>query len=178
MDNLLQTRRIARPLSYLTTAALFAYPVTLAVLALSGYFDAAYLRDAYASTTLPDVIPKGTWVAVYAIALVSVALVCVLLWNIRALLVLFAIGDVLGAEVAHRIRRIGGLLLALAIYGVVSNTLTILALTAANPPGARSLAIGVSNTDLFLFLAAGLMTVIGLAMSEAARIAAENRGFI
>ncbi|GAB5447025.1 hypothetical protein [Gymnodinialimonas sp.] len=178
MDSLSQTRRIARPLALVTTIALLAYPFAVFTMALSGYFDTAFLRDAYSGVTLPAVLSPAALTVTYAIAALSVALICVVLWNIRALLVLFATGDVLGGEAARRIRRIGTLLLALAIYGVLAHTLTVLALTWGNPPGERSLSIAFSNTDLFLFLAAGLMTVIGLAMTEAARIADENRAFI
>ena len=177
MTTLSQTRRIARPLSYLTTATLIAYPLALLVYALSGAFDVAHLRASH-DVAFPDVLPMGSWIAVYAIAIISVALTLLILWNVRALLSLFTIGDVLSAEAALRIRRIGTLLLVKAIYGLIAHTLTILALTWGNPPGERSLSIGVSNIDVFVFLAAGLMTVIGLAMAEAARVADENRAFV
>lgn len=178
MNTLTQTRRIARPLSYLTTAALLAYPFAMLLMALSGYFNETYLRDAYDMVAFPDTLSTPAWVTIYVVATGSIALTCAVLWNMRALLVLYATGDVLGAEAALRIRRIGNLLLALAIYGVVAHTLTVLALTWGNSPGERSLSIAFNNTDLFLFLAAGLMTVIGLAMAEAARIADENRAFV
>lgn len=178
MNTLSQTRRIARPLSYLTTVALLAYPFAMLAMALSGYFNDAFLRDAYDAVTFPAVLSAPAWGAIYAIGVGSVALICAALWNMRALLVHYATGDVLGPDTALRIRRIGHLLLALAIYGVVSHTLTVLVLTWGNPAGERALSVAFSNTDLFLFLAAGLMAVIGLAMTEAARVADENRAFV
>lgn len=178
MDSLLQTRRIARPLSLLTTAVLIAYPLALLAMALTGSFNIAYLRDTYDLVALPEVFALPALIATYAIALVSVALTCAVLWNIRALLRLFSQGDVVGPETARIISRIGTLLLVLATYSVVAHTLTVLALTLGNPPGGRSLSVAVNSTDLFLFIAAGMMIVIGLAMSEAARIADENRAFV
>lgn len=178
MSTLSQTRRIARPLSYVTTAALFTYPFAILVMALSGYFNDAFLRDTYGMVSFPADLSPLAWAAIYAIAAGSIALTCAALWNMRVLMVLYATGDVLGPDTALCIRRIGNLLLALAIYGVIAHTLTVLALTWGNPAGERSLSVAFSNTDLFLFIAAGLMTVIGLAMTEAARVANENRAFI
>lgn len=178
MSALLRTRRIARPLSYVTTVALLGYPFALLIGAMTGYFNEAALRDSYDATILPAAIPMGAWVVVYATAIVSFAIVMLVLWNMRALLSLYAMGDVLGPEAALRIRRIGHCLLALAIWGMLAHTIDIAALTWGNPPGQRALSVAVSNNDMFLFLAAGLMTVIGWAMSEAARVADEHRSFV
>lgn len=178
MTALFRTQRLARPLSYLTTAALLGYPAAMILMALTGYFDATHLRETYASLTIPAHITLPVWSALYATAVVSIALVTLALWNMRALLSLYAIGDVLGAGAALRIRRIGHCLLALAVWSVLSHTLDVAALTWNNPPGTRSLSVAFSNSDLFLFLAAGLMSVIGWAMSEAARVADENRSFV
>lgn len=177
MNALTRTRRIARPLCTLTTAALIGFPLVLLLASGSGYFDESTLRDSFDMVTFPAISPT-TWGLLYAINIASAVLVWLTLWNMRALLSLYSMGDVLGQDAALRIRRIGTLLLALAIWGVLSHTLTVVALTWPNPPGERSLSIAFSNTDLFLFLAAGLMSVIGWAMTEAARIADENRGFV
>lgn len=178
MTALYQTIRIARPLSYLTTLALVGYPLALLVMVLTGSFNEAHLRDAFDMVPLPEQFTAPVWITVYATAAMSVALVLLALWNMRALLSLYAMGDVLGSEAALRIRRIGHCLLALAIWGVLAHTLDVAALTWNNPAGERSLSVAFSNTDLFLFLAAGLMTVIGWAMTEAADVASENRGFV
>lgn len=178
MTALLRTRAIARPLSYVTTVALLGYPLALIIGAMNGLFSEPTIRDSYDVATLPAVIPMGAFVVVYATSITSMVIVMLVLWNMRALLLLYAMGDVLGAETALRIRSIGHCLLALAIWGVLAHTLNIAALTWGNPSGERALSIAVGNNDLFLFLAAGLMTVIGWAMSEAARVADENRSFV
>lgn len=178
MTALSRTIRIARPLSYLTTLALVGYPLAMIVIALSGYLSEAQLRANFNTIAVSEQITPAVWVILGAIAAVSVALVMVALWNMRALLLLYVTGDVLGPNAAQRIRRIGHCLLALAIWGTIAHTLEVAALTWNNPVGTRALSVAFSNTDLFLFLAAGLMTVIGWAMSEAANVAAENRGFV
>ena len=177
MTALSRTRRLARPLSYLTTAALLGYPAAIFLMALSGFFSEARLRDTYDAVTIAQITP-AVWGVLAAVALVSIALVTLALWNMRALLALYATGDVLGQDAALRIRRIGQSLLALAVWSVLSHTLNVAALTWNNPPGTRALSVAFSNSDLFLFLAAGLITVIGWAMFEAARVADENRSFV
>ena len=76
------------------------------------------------------------------------------------------------------IRQIGLALLGLATLGVLRHTLSILALTSNNPPGQRALSVRLSSADIFLFFTAGLLITIGWAMSEATRIAEENKGFV
>lgn len=171
-------RRIARPMSYLVTAAFVLLPLGLVIAALAGNFDEPYLRDAYDHVTLPEEISALAWGVTYAIGIVSVGLVLLALWHMRILFSLYAMGDVFGPDTARAIRRIGLTLLVLATVGVVGNTLSILALTATNPPGQRSVSIGLSSNDLFLFFTAGLLAAIGWAMSEATRIADENKGFV
>lgn len=177
MTALSRTRRIARPLSLVTTVVLLGYPGAMLLMALAGYFSEELLRDTYDTVTI-TAIPPAVWGVLYATAIVSLALVLLALWNMRALLALYAMGDVLGQDAALRIRRIGTILLALAIWSMLAHTLNVAALTWNNPPGTRALSVAVGNADLFLLLAAGLMTVIGWAMSEAARVADENREFV
>ncbi len=178
MTALSRTIRIARPLSYLTTLALIGYPLAMITIALSGYFSEDWLRAGFNAIAVSEEITPAVWVILGAIAIASISLIMVVLWNMRALLLLYAAGDVLGPNAALRIRRIGHCLLALAIWGTFAHTLNVAALTWNNPTGTRALSIAFSNTDLFLFLAAGLMAVIGWAMSEAANVAAENQGFV
>lgn len=175
---LTRIRRIARPMSLLVTLALVVLPLVLFVALLSGGFSEADLRGQFTSITLPDTISPVAWAVTYGVGAISVVLVLLALWHMRILFSLYAMGDVLGLPAARAIRRIGLSLLALAVAGVVGNTLIILALTSGNPAGERALAIGFSNDDIFLFFASGLLIVIGWAMAEAARIADENRGFI
>jgi hypothetical protein len=57
-------------------------------------------------------------------------------------------------------------------------TLQVLALSWTNPPGQKMLQIGLSSDSLGFLVAGGLLTVIGWVMREAARIKAENEGFV
>ncbi|MEX3017134.1 hypothetical protein [Gymnodinialimonas hymeniacidonis] len=177
-DAILRLRRIARPMSYLVTAAMVLLPLALIIAALSGAYDEAYLRSTFSGVTLPEQIGTFAWIVIYGIAILSVGLILTALWQMRTLFSLYAMGDVFGPDAARAIRQTGLTLLVLAAVGVIGNTLIILALTTNNPAGQRALSIGFSSDDIFLFFTSGLLVAIGWAMSEATRIADENKGFV
>ncbi|MEZ5713802.1 MAG: DUF2975 domain-containing protein [Paracoccaceae bacterium] len=100
------------------------------------------------------------------------------LWQAQALFALYRGGETLSPAPARRIGRIGWGLLAAAGLGLAVRPAVAVALTAANPPGTRLLAVSFGSGDVGLGLAAGLMIVIGWVMREAAAVAEENRSFV
>ncbi|MGL4238491.1 MAG: hypothetical protein ACRCSW_20690, partial [Tabrizicola sp.] len=72
--------------------------------------------------------------------------------------------------------QIGRALILVAVFTVVTPTLVTLILSWNAPQ--RTLAIGIDSGTLGFLMAAGLLTVIGWAMREAARVKAENEGFV
>ena len=48
----------------------------------------------------------------------------------------------------------------------------------SNPVGERSISVSISINDIGFILVAGLLLMIGWSMSEATKVAAENREFI
>lgn len=171
-------RRLARPMALLATLALVAIPLGLFAALLGGFFDETRLRDHFGHVTLPETIGTLGWGVSYGVGVVSVGLGLLALWHMRTLFILYAHGEILGKDAALAIRRIGLTLLGLAVFSVLGHTLIILALTADNPPGHRSLSVGISTNEVFLFFASGLLVAIGWAMVEATRIADENRSFV
>jgi hypothetical protein len=171
-------RRIARPMSYLVTLAMVLLLLALLIATLTGTFNESYLRDTYSAVTLPEQITPLAWGVTYGIAILSIGLMLLALWHMRALFSLYAMGDVFGPDTARAIRSIGLTLFALAILRIVGHTLCVLALTAANPPGQRALSVGLTSNNIFLLFTSGLLVAIGWAMSEATRIADENKGFV
>lgn len=175
------TRRIAklaRPLHWLSTAALGAIPIGLVIAAALGALSEDRLRASYGHFPLPETIAISGWISTLLFGLLSVALVLFILWQMRGLFACYARGDVLGREAAARVQRMGQGLLALAAIRLVADTVNVLVLTLPNPPGQRVLSIGFDTDDLFLLFAAGLLTLVGWAMAEAARVAEENAGFV
>jgi Protein of unknown function (DUF2975) len=84
--------------------------------------------------------------------------------------------EVLSAENADTILQIGRALVLVAVFTVVVPSLQTLILSwnAAQ----KTLAIGIDGGTLGFLMAAGLLTVIGWAMREAAAVKAENAEFV
>ncbi|HRE20091.1 MAG TPA: DUF2975 domain-containing protein [Rhabdaerophilum sp.] len=99
-------------------------------------------------------------------------------WQIRNLFRLWARGPVLDPGHSRRLVTIGWLLLAGTAVSIATRTFMALALTIDNPPGHRQLVIGFSLHE-FVFVLFGLFVfAFARVMSEAARLADENRAFI
>lgn len=87
-------------------------------------------------------------------------------------------GEVLSEVCAVHIRRIGSVFVTLACLGILVPTVQLLILTFDSARGERLLSIAISSESIGLLLAGGLITVVGWAMSGAARAADENAGFV
>ena len=118
--------------------------------------------------------------ATASVALGGLALIPALfaLLEMRALFQRYRRHEVLTPTCARHIRRAGRWLVVTAGVQLILPTLTVLLLTASNPPGERMLSVSLSSQSLGFVLAGGFLTVIGWAMAEAARAAEENAGFI
>ena len=87
-------------------------------------------------------------------------------------------GKVLTRDAAHLIGKTGTAMLLLAGLKIFAHPIQTLLLTWQSPPGSRQIAISIGQAEIGFILIAGLLTVIGWAMTEAARVAEENRGFV
>jgi hypothetical protein len=129
----------------------------------------------------PD-LPPGTVVTpvqaglVSAVALASVLPMVAALRGMVRLFSRYREGDVLSLENAEAILRIGRAMLLVALFTVLMPTLQTLILSWSAPQ--RTLSIGLDSGTLGFLMAAGLLTVIGWAMRDAAAVKAENEGFV
>lgn len=127
-------------------------------------------------------VPPGTPVTtlqaglVAATGLVSVLPMVAALRGMVRLFGRYREAEVLVAENADTILQIGRALVLVAVFTVVVPTLQTLILSwnAAQ----KILTIGIGGGTLGFIMAAGLLTVIGWAMREAAAIKAENAEFV
>lgn len=113
------------------------------------------------------------------VAAVAIASLLPMLAALRAMTRLFdryRMGEVLSHANAMTILTIGRALLAVAAFNIAVPTLHALILSWNAPQ--RVLSIALDSGTLGFAIAAGLLTVIGWAMAEAARIKAENEGFV
>ncbi len=81
-------------------------------------------------------------------------------------------------DVGKRLRRIGGLLLAIVPVSIVSNTLAVMVLSLANPAGHRIVRVSVGDSDVYAVIIGLLLLIVGHIMVEAVRIADENKAFV
>jgi hypothetical protein len=117
------------------------------------------------------------WLGV-AVGLLPAAVLFWALDLLRRLFRLYKSGEVLTENAAILIRQTGKAMLLLALLKIVVHPVQTLLLTWQSPPGSRMVSIAIGQAEIGFLLLAGLLTVIGWAMTEAARVAEENRSFI
>ena len=113
---------------------------------------------------------------VASVALVSVLPLVAALRGMVRLFGCYREGQVLTAENAETILRIGRAMVLVALFTILTPTMQTLILSWTAPE--RTLAIGLDSGTLGFLMAAGLLTVIGWAMRDAAAVKAENEGFV
>jgi len=161
-----------------TIAAMIVLPVTV----LGGLFNTPLVPAALNGTldgvaVSPDAT-SGQLITVVALNLISPLILLLTLNEMRKLFGAYVEGHVLTENSARLIQRIGQGFLALAVVPFVLRPIQTVLLTLANPPGERSLAIGLDSDMIFFALSGGLIMVIGWAMREASDVAAENKSFV
>ncbi len=168
--------RLAAGLHRATGAAILVLPIV--VVGMIAY-DVASPAAVAARYPFQPVTPvRGAVLAAGLVGLLPLAATLYALIHMRGLFGLYRAGEILTPASAERIRDIGLGLFVLAVLGPVTNMIQMLILTWNNPPGQRALVLGISGATLGFVLAGALMILIGRVMSEAARMAEENRSFV
>jgi hypothetical protein len=168
--------RLSNALYWTALSLSVVLPLIALLFAGLGVADPASLRSAH-----PAIAPETPVSRVQAGLVAAVALVAVLplVAALRAMAQLFdsyRSGIVLSAANADTILRIGRALILVALFTVLAPTLQLLILSWSGP--SRMLALGLDGGTLGFLMAAGLLTVIGWAMREAALVKAENEEFV
>jgi hypothetical protein len=173
-----QTRltRLSNALYWTALALSVVLPLLVLVYAAKGVTDPASLLNNMPAVAPDTVISRLQAGLVAALALISVLPMVAALRGMARLFDRYRMGEVLSDANADTILSIGRALLLVAVFTVVVPTLQTLILSwkAAQ----RTLSIGLDGGTLGFLMAAGLLTVIGWAMREAARVKAENEGFV
>lgn len=113
-----------------------------------------------------------------AVTLLPVGLGLALLWQLWSLFGEYLGGDVFGARALACLRRFAALLFALSLAQPLAQALMSVAVSWDNPPGQRQLLVSISSNDYALVLGALVFMAIARVMTEAARVAEENEGFV
>jgi hypothetical protein len=176
MPGPIRITRLSNWLYWAATVLAYVLPLIVIVALLRGYFDPDILLAQY-----PE-LPTDTTVTPFQGALVAAISVVSLFPMIAAFLAMARLfnryrrGEILSDGSADDILRVGRAMIFVAAATVMVPTLQVLVLSwnAAQ----KTLRIGLDGGTLGFLLSAGLLTVIGWAMREAARVKAENEGFV
>ena len=175
MSNLEHVRKLAGVLRGITIAAMVVLPLAI----LGGLIAIPLTPDVLSVDITPS--PDATRMQLMLAAGLSLLRPLILLWTLNEMRKLFGAyntGDVLTDHAARLIQRIGQGFVAMAVVPFLVQPVQSVLLTLANPPGQRSLAIGLDSEMIFFILSGGLIIVIGWAMREASAAAAENRAIV
>ncbi len=159
-------------------ALVLSVALPLVVLLYAGNWVTDPASLAGRSPDLPPETPVTTLQAglVAGVALVSVLPMVAALRGMVRLFARYREADVLSVENAETILQIGRAMVLVALFTVITPTLRTLILSWNAPQ--KTLSIGLDSGTLGFLMAAGLLTVIGWAMREAAAVKAENAGFV
>ncbi|GHC27144.1 hypothetical protein IQ03_02808 [Gemmobacter caeni] len=170
--------RLSLVLWWVVTLLLPGLPLLVLLWGWHGVREPGWLLTAFPGLPPETRLTAGKSSGTLALGLLALVPMLAALWHMRGLFALYAASEVLTPMAARRIRAIGVALALLAVAQTVLPGLQLLLLTADNPPGARIVSIALTSEMLWLALAGGLLVTIGWAMTEAARVAEENRGFV
>jgi hypothetical protein len=172
MPDLSRLTRTAAWLYWTALALTWVLPLTVALAVWRGAADPLAIPGLPPGTS-PTAFQGALAGAVSLLAVLPIVAAC------RALARLFdrfRRGDILGEPQAEAILRAGRALLLAAAATVLVPTLRLLVATWNGP--ALTLSLGLDGGTLGFAFAAGVLAVIGWAMREAARVQAENAGFV
>lgn len=137
-----------------------------------------WLVDNFPALPPETVLSRTKSVLILALSGLALAPLFMAILRMRSLFDHYRSREILTEACARDIVLIGQWLMVMAGVRLMLPTLEMLALTFDNPPGARMLTVALSSNTVAVFLMAGLLTVIGWALRDAARIADENAGFV
>jgi len=178
MSKLVHVAKWAAVLRGITIGAMVVLPVTI----ISGLITTPLVPEALNSglgdITVSPNATRAQLITVVALNLISPLILFLTLNEMRKLFGAYVDGQVLTEASARLIQSIGQGFLALAAVPFFIKPVQSVLLTLANPPGERSLAVGLDSDMIFFALSGGLIVVIGWAMREASDVAAENKSFV
>lgn len=153
-----------------------ALPLIVLVYAGKGVSDPASLLSRVPTVPSDTTVTTSQAGLVAALGLIAVLPMVAALRGMVRLFGCYRDGEVLSVGNATTILRIGRNLLLVAVFSLLVPTLQTLILSWHAPQ--KVLVFDIDGGTLGFLMSAGLLTVIGWAMGEAARIKAENEEFV
>lgn len=176
MQNNRRLRTLSGWLYWCALGLSVALPLVVLVYAGKGVSDPASLLSRAPMVASGTAVSTSQAGLVAALGLVAVLPMVAALRGMVQLFACYRDAEVLTGENASTILRIGRNLLLVAIVNLLVPTLQTLILSWNAPQ--KVLVFGIDGGTLGFLMSAGLLTVIGWAMGEAARVKAENEEFV
>ena len=165
--------KVSNWLYWLVGVVLVAFPFVMLWMFAQAWAHPEWLGKVIAGLPPETRLDPPKSVAVTLLGCVTFLPLLLAMLQMRGLFDRYRQGEILTDPCARHILRIGQYLMVTSALALLMPTLQMLIMTYDNPPGARMLSIGISSNTVAVFFLAGLMTVIGWALREAARIAQE-----
>ncbi len=175
MSELHRVSKLARILEWLTVTGMVLLPLAIIIAVAAGPLTPQTINVDFAVS--PDATATQILIA-FGLGMINPLILLLTLNEMRKLFGAYRTGEILTDHCARLIQRIGQGFVALAIATFLLRPIQMVLLTMANPPGERSVAIGLNSEMIFFALSGGLIIVIGWAMREASNVASENRSFV
>jgi hypothetical protein len=171
-------RRFSKAMAMLTTLGMLSIAAAMIAVFLIPDWTRNLLLARLGQAGQGLSLSPGHLIAAAAITAVPVGVLLFGLWQVRALFLKFADGQVFTLASARLLRNFAGSVLAQAILGPLSSTALMLAFTLNDPPGTRQLVITLSSHDYLALIVGGVLLAVSWVMVEATRIADENASFV
>lgn len=168
------------------TATRLTHAIGLAILVLFVVYLALWIDPAVAirglAPSLPGIdqagLPSWAGAAGFCLGLLPLLVLLYGLWQIRSFFQLYRANDVFPAAAGRYLRNFGITLLVLVPVGIITQTTASVLFSLHQPEGSRQLAISVSSSEIFVLVIGALVMMIGRILTEAHRLAEENRQFV
>lgn len=172
--NLERIKRVSRWVRALCTFGIVATPIVAAgVWATFGQW-AASVPVVARFGPFPEPMPELPPILAFAATMVPGGISMLALARLRRLFGLYAEGLIFTAENARHLRGFAAWVMALAVARPLSSGLVSGALTSANPPVQRAIAIDLSSADLATLFVGLVFLVIAWVLDEGRALADDN----
>ncbi|MBC7993625.1 MAG: DUF2975 domain-containing protein [Rhizobacter sp.] len=169
-----------RRISFWVRALTLVAGLVLISLPLAFWFEPASFAHALSAMPKTGVTTLSPTTRLFAV-LALLPLVAMALFGLQQLWKLFggyAHGQVFTEIAAMRLRRLGILMMLVCLVKPLTGAVMSIILSWHNPPGQRTLTLGLSSDDYVSLLSGAVLLAIALVMREAARLAQENAEFV
>lgn len=168
------------------TATRLALATGLAILALQVVYVALWINPPLAMRSLALALPGldqaglPSWAPPAGFVLGFFPLLILLygLWQVRRFFRLYAENELFPAAAGLYLRNFGLALFVLVPVNVLTSSAASVLFSLHRPEGQRQLALSVSSSEVFVLIIGALIMMIGRILTEAHRLAEENRQIV